>query len=562
MVSLLDREPDSVSYGSFDREHWCWKFRDFPLGMLQSAVYPLAQLWSMPLPDNPYFENRQVLRWITAAMEASLSRQHANGSFDYFSPNEQNPGTTLGAIHGLGEAYRLVGQHLPAETRTRLLEAARKAFRFALTREEDHGFISNHQALFAVTWLVGAELLDEPRYARRAEEVIEKIIAQQSPDGWYCEYDGPDAGYESLGISHLAVYWERTHSDPLLASLRRSIDFYAHCVHPDGSVGGAYGSRHTSIYFPGGFEILAREIPMSAAIARFMRERLDRRNVLTPAVSDPENLIPLVYNYLEACSARGADPKESGELRLPCEALEGMLHFPDSHICAVGTRRYYAVVNLARGGVCRVFDKQAQTIAYEDASYLVSARGRRWTSQRLAPGPRVESTSSHAVSSETELVEVRQVLPTPATFMILRLLSLTLFRNQKLGNWLRRLIVRRLITQVRPGPLRLQRVMEFGESEILFRDRIEMTKRIAVKKVALARTFLPIHMGSAKYFRYQDLQSMPEVPVSGMAEDLNQKGSASLAFELRFAPGKEVELVVSPEEKTMEAATVGSGARR
>src|SRR5690606_25490846 len=192
-------------------------------------------------------------------------------------PNEQNPGPTLGVAHALAETARLVADDIAPARRTRLLDAIGRACDFALTREEDHGFVSNHWALFAVTFQTARELLGDARYGRRAEAMIDRIIEQQSPDGWYREYDGPDPGYESLGIFHLAVHWNRTRSQRVLDSLRRSVDAYAHFVHPDGSIGGVYGSRHTSLYFPGGFELLAAEVPMAAAVARFMAARLDRQ---------------------------------------------------------------------------------------------------------------------------------------------------------------------------------------------------------------------------------------------------------------------------------------------
>jgi GNAT superfamily N-acetyltransferase len=55
--SALDRENGSPTYGSFYREHWGWKFRDFPITMLQIAHYPLAQLWRLATASNPYYGN-------------------------------------------------------------------------------------------------------------------------------------------------------------------------------------------------------------------------------------------------------------------------------------------------------------------------------------------------------------------------------------------------------------------------------------------------------------------------------------------------------------------------
>src|SRR5687767_2294875 len=72
LLGHLDREPQSGTYGCFDRDHWSWKFRDHPLGMLQSAAYPLALLWRYPMPHSPYVGNERLLEWIQAAIDWTL----------------------------------------------------------------------------------------------------------------------------------------------------------------------------------------------------------------------------------------------------------------------------------------------------------------------------------------------------------------------------------------------------------------------------------------------------------------------------------------------------------
>jgi hypothetical protein len=289
--------------------------------------------------------------------------------------------------------------------------------------------------------------------------------------------------------------------------------------------------------------MLAAEIPVAAAIARFMRERLGRHNVLTPAVSDMENMPPLLYTYLNACLVADVGCREPLP-PLPCEALDGMRRFPDSGITAVGTPHYYAVINPTKGGVCRVFDKQTGKIAYEDAGYLVRAGGRTWTSQRIGLGRSVETSRTNEVASMTPLAEVRQELPTAAKFILLRMLNLTLFRNLALGNWVRRLIVRRLITAKRPGPLRLNRSVTFGRDSIRFQDRLEAARFVQVEDVALPRSFTAIHMGSAKYFHPSELEAPPQVPVGAMARDLNGSRAARCEFTLHFSATTGPELVV------------------
>ncbi len=547
LLSLLDRERHSATYGSFDREHWAWKFRDFPLGMQQSAVYPLALLWKHPFANSPYHGNERFLQWILGAIEQTLSRQHANGAFDAFSPNEQDPGPTLGVLHGLLEAWRLVGDYAPPDLQKQFRAAAQKACDFSMRRDEAevHAFVSNHWALFAVALLDAAELLGDDRYQRRAEWVIARILREQSRDGWYNEYGGPDPGYESLGIFHLAVYSQRTGASELLESLRRSVEFYAHCVHPDGGVGGCYGSRHTSLYFPGGFEILAEQIPAAAAVVNFMRERLDRGNVLTPAVSDAENLPSQCYTYLEAALAAGQSVPVGSVAPLPCVALRGTRHFEDAGLSFAGRPAYYAVVHGKRGGLCRIFDKRSAKLAYEDAGYVVRAGEKQWSSQFQDLGAVAGPANADELECATTFAQVRPLVPTPARFLLLRLLNLTLFRSLALGEWLRRQIVSRLILVRRPGPFTLRRKVRFESDGVHFADRLEATAPMEVEEVSMPRSFLAIHMGSAKYFHPAELEATQQAPVAGLARALNGQRRAENHFQVEFAAKEKAEPVTN-----------------
>lgn len=542
LLGALAREPDSASFGDFDREHWGWKFRDHPLGMLQVSVYPLALLWRYPLPDNPYHDSPRLRDWLAGAFGETLDRQHANGAFSAFVPNEQDAMSTVAIMHGLTEAYGVLCGSLPPAVEERFLSGLRRACDFALERDETHGFVSNHQALFAVAFHDAWRLLGDDRCRVRAEAIVDRILERQSAEGWYDEYGGPDPGYETLGLFHGAMYWRRTGSERMLASLRRSVEFHAHGVHPDGSVGGVYGSRHTSLYLPAGLEILAPEIPMAAATARFMRARLDRGNVVTPGRADIENLPPLTYGYLEACFAPDAGGVDAPPL--PCQTDRLDRTFPDSGIVVASRPRYYAVANGNKGGVVRIFDRSRETVAYEDAGYIVRSGGKRFTSQHLGLGS-LEPDSPGEATARTILAELRQEMPTPLRMIVLRLLNLTLFRHPGLGNWLRKQIAVRLILSRREGPYTLDRRFRFGEEDVEIEDTLRRRGGATVDEVRLPRALTAIHMGSARYFHPSELRETPAPALEGLVETLNARGEAAHAFRLVFEGDAPVRLVAA-----------------
>jgi hypothetical protein len=528
LLSMLDREPLSATFGSFDRENWAWKFRDHPLMMLQAGLLPLGLLWSRPYEGNPYYANDRVRSWIEGGLQSILSRQRSNGSFDSVGPFTQDHGVTLAMVHTMVTTARRLG----SAWEERVRQPVASACEFARKTSEGHAFISNHQSLFALAWLDAAELLGRDRFREVAAETVREILARQSQDGWYAEYGGPDPGYESLGVFYLAQVWRRTADSTLLASLGRSLEFLAHCVHPDGSLGGVYGSRQTALYYPGGFEILADVLPMAAAVARFQRSRLTRRNVVTPTLCDAENLPSLLQAYVEA--ALNAVPGDVDVTPLPCEHLQGLRAFRSSGVVAAGADRYYAVANLKKGGVCRVFDRRVEQLAYEDAGYVIDRGSERAASQLAAPGSESIDVGDHSASSSVAACRVNQEIMTTGRFLLLRLLNVTVFRSRTVAAWLRSAIVRRLILSRRLGGVSVQRRIAFRRSDIVFDDTLTLTAPGTVTHAALTRGFIGIHMGSARYFHGSDLHPDPAVSTAHLAHELNRAGRAHVRFVLRF----------------------------
>jgi hypothetical protein len=535
LLGAMDREPDSDTYGSLDREHWAWKFRDFPRTMVQNGVYPLALMWHTPFENNPYYQNPRVLEWICGAMRFLLDRQHANGAVDAFAPNDQDPGGTIFAVHNMAEAFRLLTDVLDPGLRNDARDGIRRGCDFVFTRAETHAFVSNHWALAALAYHDAFELLGDDRYRRRAEENLDLILQNQASEGWYLEYEGPDPGYESLGIFHLAMLWRRTGSKRLLDSLARSIEFYGHCVHPDGSVGGLYGSRNTSLYFPGGFEILSQEIPLAAAVSQFLRDRLIKGNVVTVAAADLENRSPLMAAYLEAAANAVQIDKVPP---LPCELASIDRAFPQAGIRVIGNLHYYAVVNGRKGGACRIFDKAGAQIAYEDSGYMVRSGSGRWCSQHVGMSEPVSGSVSNEHTCRGRMTEFRQHIPNPWNFMMLRLANLTLFRSAAIGQRIRDWIVKRLILTKRVGPFSFSRTMKFDSTSITFSDIVSSSEPLVVDEVRLPRTLAAIHMGSSKYFHENELIVIPQPSTREMAIALNRTRNAKLEFRVEF-PGQD-----------------------
>ncbi len=532
LLSQLDRESLSPTRGSFDRDHWSWKFRDFPVVLLQASLIPLAWLYTNPFFGNVYQGNAELLEWMQYGLESLLERQHRNGAFDTVGPNTQDHGITLGVVYNLTTVERTLGDRLPAALRGRIADAVRRACQFAARTAEDYAFISNHHALYALAWFRAGRLLGDETLTARADQTIGQIIAHQSVEGWYLEYGGADPGYESLGIHYLAVFNRDRRSAALDASLARAIDFYSNAVHPDGSVGGGYGSRDTLLWYPGGFELLGHQIPMAAAVTRFMRMRLDLGNVVTLRNVDAHNLPTLMASYCMAVEALASTPEIQPLPPLPCEAPQLLRVFGASGLVVAGTPHYRAVVNLRKGGMLVVFDSDSGSILHEDAGYVIRASGHDWTTALITDPEQVEQGVGHVQVTTSFLRANREVL-TPFKFLILRALNLTLFRSVWLGALIRNRIISQLITGRKVGPYRIVRRIDFGDERVTVHDEIEAVNTRAATHVWRPRTYQAQHMGSARYFHPRELVSISTTPGEApttLAARLKQAGRLTLPF--------------------------------
>ena len=547
LLSLLDREPRSPTRGSFDRVHWAWKFRDFPLNMWQASMMSLATLYRTPHPENIYALQSRLADWLGSAVTTTLNRQHRNGAFDSFTPYSQDHGVTLAMVMTLATTAELLGDGLPDAVGDRLRESLRRACRFAAQSDEDYAFINNHQAAFALAYLRAGRLLADETLVSRSDAVVAQVLKHQSRDGWFEEYQGPDPGYETFGLTYLALVESERPNAALRSALSRSVHFLSHCVHPDGSIGGNYGSRHTSQYAPGGLEVVAPHLPLAAAIADFVGERFDRGNVVTPLHSDDDNLPLLTFSY--SVAATSARPRESANPLLPCQRSDVLTRFDDSGVVVAATQRYFAVTNLSKGGVLRVFDRLSEELAYEDSGFVLDTDQGPWVSHLLGDSTTDGVGGANRAAVTSRFVAMKHEVLTPLKFLALRTLNLTVFRSIRLGALVRRMIIARLITGRKPGPWTLHRSIAFEEGRVVVQDEVVPHESVRVTFASLERSLLPMHMGSAKYFHSNELVTLDPPVLDGWSEALSSGRPAMLTQVVVFGDGRSVSIERTTERR-------------
>ena len=292
ILCLLDRNPFHATYGCFDRNFWHYRTADFPSAMYQEAVLPLALVYRFAMPGNRWHRNERIRELAVAGLRFTARSSHRDGSCDDYYPFERALGAAVFSLHASTEAYRI----LELADRELLRFFARRGD--WLLRHDETGRLSNHQALAALALFYTYRLTGQERFLQGARRRIERLFEWQSPEGWFPEYEGCDLGYLTLTIDALAKYHRATEDPAVLNPLRRAIRFAAHFLHPDGSVGGTYGSRNTSHFFPHGMELLAGKEPLAATLADGCLKGI--RDASRSYCDDDRLYCHLAANYMQA----------------------------------------------------------------------------------------------------------------------------------------------------------------------------------------------------------------------------------------------------------------------
>lgn len=491
-----DAGSHSITAGCFDRRYWAWKLVDFPEATFQRLVLPLAVLYTDPL--SRFHRQPEVLSAVRAGLVYAARIQHGNGAFDQAFPWEQSYGATAFLLYPLLEAARLVDEHLSGDERAQVEQTARRAANFLCEHEERHGVIANHLAGAALALVVAADRFHDPRFEARASELIERVLRSQSAEGWFPEYGGADPGYLTLCVDYLGDLAERRPSPRLEAALDRAVGFLQWFAHPDGTFGGLYGSRRTSLVYLAGLARLASHSPIAAALCEATGSALARTDTAGPATVDAGNLAPVLTSAARALPLLSAGM--GARAILPCDAPEARGDFPEAGIHVRGTARYYAVCGVANGGTLTVFTHEPRRLVLDDGGYVASMPDGVLVTTQVTSRDRHARVGETTIEVEVPFVRMPTAVPTPGRFLVLRVLNLTIMRSIAVGNWVKRRLVGLLMTGGRAVPLRLVRRVTFEETRVLVDDRIENPEGIALFWLDGGQPFSGIHMASAGYF--------------------------------------------------------------
>ncbi|MCZ7644042.1 MAG: hypothetical protein M5U26_01965 [Planctomycetota bacterium] len=209
----------------------------------QFAYYPLAWLYVLEHPQNPWRGNARLLKAVSRALRNNLKILRDDGEFQ-MSSHDQAPHWHANNWRGFSwlRTWELLRGRLEPALEAECEAGLRKAFRAieATARQQagSAGFAVNHNCANHPSWyLLAAYVLARAFAARDAEAwaaaQLERFCAAQHPAGVWYEHDGPATVYQHVTMNALSHYLALSGSPAARDALRRALGFYRLFTYPN-----------------------------------------------------------------------------------------------------------------------------------------------------------------------------------------------------------------------------------------------------------------------------------------------------------------------------------------
>lgn len=490
ILTLMDRNPHSPTYGCCDRNFWQYKIIDFPSGMSQEFALPLALAYHLDLPHNPFYQQPTMRAWAIAAMHYAAKSAHPDGACDDYFPFERASGAAAFSLYAFLESYRILDLNDPVllsffETRAHWL-----------AHHKETGQLANHEALIVLCLHLLGDLLKTSQWTAQKTERLARLLSWQSAEGWFQEYGGFDPGYHTLTISCLARLQQLEPREDIQKILMQAVDLAAQLIHPDGSYGGEYGSRNTYNFFPHGFELVGQWYPVALSINDAFLAGM--ANGKQPCYADDHIVGHHVWNYLLAWQDFVSDRPT------PQPRPTTTFWLKEAGILIDRRQDTELYIALNKGGTFKLF--KAGSLVASDTQFSVQVKQGRKTKNAVGHllGKYDLDITANQIVIRGSLGWAKQTQMTPLKLLILRFVNLSLGRF--FPNLVRSLLQKILITGKQQAPFQFLRQLTWQGHQWQIMDELKTDHWQAVESVGISGHQTSIYVVVSRVFQVGQLQ--------------------------------------------------------
>ncbi|MFW6275374.1 MAG: hypothetical protein ACOC2M_01930, partial [bacterium] len=290
----------------------------------------------------------------------------------------------------------------------------------------------------------------------------------------------------------------------ILKVLKESVDFSQYFVYPNGYYAGSTGSRNTLHFYPHGYEILGKDIPLAGAIAKKMKKGLAENKLVPPEIMSDRYLFYRVPEFL--LSYIDCDEENHKDDILKWEKGDFSDYFERSRVFVKTGGKYYLIVNFAKGGVVKLFNRESGELLVNDCGIVgLTNEGKTLTSQWVDKDYKVEIKDNIFTVSGTMNVVPSQKLFSLFKNLLFRGTLLLLGWNPSFAHYLKGKIRKTLILDQKKAPVDFIRQIEWKNSSMIIKDEMKITGNVDFKSVMFGDEFFVRYVPQSRFFQLQEL---------------------------------------------------------
>jgi len=459
IITQLSRDPDSPTFGSWDRNFWHYKIRDFSSIILQQGMMIVDALEDYKGDNNPLYKHPLASQWVDASLDFWAGQQLKNGSFNEYYPYEAGYPPTAFSLFAAGVIFKNRAYRAQGEKVTR---AVQKAIDWLLKHPEKEAL--NQEAAGLAGIVLCSKLPGIKVDSKSLENRLQWFYKSQSAEGWYPEYDGPDTAYLSVTIDCLWEMYEVANDERALNAMEKAIGYISAMMSVSAEMPVMINSRNTDYLVTYGMTRMAMKGNKSAAaIVQRLIGRLDSPDHFLNRTDERYTV-----HYVYASYFRSIPFLESlliEDTKIPADE-DFFQYYPEAGIVVSHAEKKSSIyVNLRKGGIVNAFNTQG--ISKVDFGYRIKM-----------PGNKVAVTHWQHPSyqiidqgNDTYLVSGRMTLhgwmvPGPFKHIVLRGISLIF------GNRLIPILKKIMIFNLKESGWSFSRRISFREGKLLIEDGI------------------------------------------------------------------------------------------
>lgn len=361
VLTQVDRDCHSKTYGSCDRNYWHLKIRDFSSAILQQTGLTMAILYKTDFDGNVFYQNSDVAEWAKATVYFWEKIQLKDGSFNEYYPNEHGFPPTAFSLYSACEIYKRLDM-----CDDNLIKAFNKTAKYLVNHIEENAY---NQEMASITALYSLYSITKEEWVLKGlNHKLERILSLQSDEGWFAEYGGADIGYLSVSLDMLAEYYFLSKDERAYEPINKMISFIKYFVHPDGTIGGEYGSRNTTYFLPNGLEVMAQLGNEDAvAIKNYIYINDQDNFFFLDAVDDRYCSHYLMHSFLRALE-KEVDTKPTVS-KLPHQ-FDNDKYFEQAGLYTYKKNNFFMIAGLQKGGIIKSYIDNREV--FIDCGYRVN----------------------------------------------------------------------------------------------------------------------------------------------------------------------------------------------